>query len=612
MPYLTGILGGGEARSRLISAAVERSEGIFLWLRLVVESLIQELDVCDQISDLLSVLDRFPRGLEALFLQMMRRMLVNSENRGLQCLWLMRRSLNVESLQSPRISGGSKDCRFRMTAFFLDGAQMQFKALIELEPINVNRSRLTDTIHKVENRLRSWCAGLLEMKRGSGGDPEISFIHRSVTEFLDLSSTRSELMDGLSNMAKDVEFSLMKGLLARIKRGTSGDIFGNDLVWCCVELIVRLARFVDDSHKDMAIVLLSELNRTMAAQLKEDSRTDCDWTSYYPWTLRKIKRGYRSKFYLEYLERSAGFLSIIVESGLVAPALHMLGLPGLRRTMQTSRGVPLLSSACRPPPFSIVIPGSIRPTLIAKILELGADPNQEYKNIVGKITTPWQDLLRTVNELQCRTIESARQLSRIVAMMLEHGANPYVEVELYDPRDQHSQRLKHDYRVPKELNWSLEAADVDSAAQMAHILNATEIISRAFIEAPGPRYVGNRESLLGDFVPFEDVDPHWELEAEVWGRTYGATYPLDAAPPPLAVVDKEQIAKMGHSLLEVLDQKSAVVKSGRSRLRGFFLKRHESRREHAVSAKEGFISILWLIPVMAFLLFLYMFYGVSP
>ncbi|KAF6831820.1 small s protein [Colletotrichum musicola] len=428
MPYLAGIPGGEEARSQLISAAVERSEGIFLWLRLVVESLIQELDVCDQISDLRSVLDRFPRGLEALFLHMIRRMLGNSENRGLQCLWLMRRSLNVKSLQSPYITSkvGSVSTRrdtFQLTALCLEGAQMPFQTLVDLEPAKSGRFENTDTIYKMGNRMRSWCAGLLEMESGQGGgDPEISFIHRSVAEFLDLPSTRAELMDDMSKMAnEDIDFSLMKGLLALIKKKARGEIFDtNSEVWYWVELIIRLARFIGDSYEEMTIVLLSEMDRTMAVYSNEYGQTRNDWTSYYPWA--------------------------------------------------------------------------------------------------------------------------------------------HVEVELYLRRPRRRWSFGDDSAGVNGLSGNADVVSMDEMAR--HILNAKDIISRAFIEAPKYRYVGSDEGLLGDFVPFEDVDSHWELDAETWGYTYGATYPPDAAPPPLAVADKEQIAQMGRALLETLDQKPATAKLG--------------------------------------------------
>lgn len=596
MTYLAGIPGGEEARSRLISAAVEKSEGIFLWLRLVVESLIRELDFCDHITDLRSVLARFPRGLEALFLHMMHRMLEKSENRGLQCLWLMRRSLTVRSLQSPYLYEpleGMRDSlqydwnyEFKMTAMCLDGAQTQFRALVDLEPQEISEAALSDTAHKVGNRLRSWCAGLLEMKPDTGRDPEISFIHRSVAEFLDLPSARSQLMDDILSAPNDVHLSLMKGILAMIKRGTDYEgVAPISKVWYLVELIFRLARFVGDSEKDMAIVLLFELDRTITILFQEYQAIECDWTSLYPWVLRSTRNHIYN--FAEGFERSAGLLSIAVESDLETLVLHMLDLPKFRQSMQASRGVPLLSSACRPPSFSIVIPGSIRPNIIAKLLELEANPNQEYENIFGETTTPWQDLLRTVSEMRCRTVESARQLYHIIAMMMEHGANLHAKVELYHQRVSLRWPLADFFASDDSAGGdsaggnsagdgsaSGDSASDDSSffgmlkrnskapARMtgpALALYAKEIISRAFIEVPESRYVGDGRSILGDFVPFEEVDPYWEMNAQEWGYTYGATYPSDAVPPPLAMVDKELITDMGRALLETLEQMSAVI-----------------------------------------------------
>ncbi|KAF9880927.1 small s protein [Colletotrichum karsti] len=52
MQYLASLPGGKEDAAELIRSAAKKSEGIFLWLRLVVDSLVQELDACDVIKDL--------------------------------------------------------------------------------------------------------------------------------------------------------------------------------------------------------------------------------------------------------------------------------------------------------------------------------------------------------------------------------------------------------------------------------------------------------------------------------------------------------------------------------------------------------------------------------
>ncbi|KAE9570709.1 hypothetical protein CGCF415_v013370 [Colletotrichum fructicola] len=168
--HLVKISGGKTELNDLIKSTVEKSEGIFLWLRLVTEALVQELDVCESIGDLESILIQFPRGLEKLFLHMMRRMLNENERRGFECLWLMRRSTSLKYKQSPcrfrireSMTKWSDEYSFDLTAFCMDGAQMPLDMVLKTQVGPLSSAAVKDTVAKVKNRLSYWCAGLLEV-----------------------------------------------------------------------------------------------------------------------------------------------------------------------------------------------------------------------------------------------------------------------------------------------------------------------------------------------------------------------------------------------------------------------------------------------------------------
>ncbi|KAF3809037.1 hypothetical protein GCG54_00011233 [Colletotrichum gloeosporioides] len=174
--YLVNFSGGKTTIDYLILSAVERSEGIFLWLRLVVKALVKELDVCESIVDLQSILLQFPRGLERLFLHMMGRMSKEHERRGFECLWLMQRSTSMRYKQSPyrfrKRDSLQMDFNysFRLTALCMDGAQMQLGTVLNTSIGPLSSMAFDDTVKKVENRLRTWCAGLLELKPPSSSE----------------------------------------------------------------------------------------------------------------------------------------------------------------------------------------------------------------------------------------------------------------------------------------------------------------------------------------------------------------------------------------------------------------------------------------------------------
>ncbi|KAK0713454.1 hypothetical protein B0T26DRAFT_650568, partial [Lasiosphaeria miniovina] len=58
---------------RLISSIVNIASGVFLWVRLVLNSLIKGLDLDDDFEDPTKRLRRLPRGLEELYARILRR-----------------------------------------------------------------------------------------------------------------------------------------------------------------------------------------------------------------------------------------------------------------------------------------------------------------------------------------------------------------------------------------------------------------------------------------------------------------------------------------------------------------------------------------------------------
>ncbi|KAF4840482.1 hypothetical protein CGCSCA4_v010189 [Colletotrichum siamense] len=659
--YLVDDSGGKTAIDYLIQSAVERSEGVFLWLRLVVEALVRELDVCDCIGDLQSVLVHFPRGLEKLFLHMMQRMLRENERRGLGCLWVMHQSLGLPYKQSPYQferqgnSGGTDyNYSFRLTASCMDGAQMPLDMVLKTELGPLSPVALEDSVAKVEKRLRSWCAGLLELKPtsdftldGESKEPEISFVHRSVSEFLKLPSDTSGLAEELVETSFDVDFMLMKGLLVNLKReATSWDFHDTGKIWVFVELIMRLAQFADDDKRRQTHALLSELDRSMMSlvDLRQKSPSlglqgMCrghsganHWAGYFPWAPRNYPTSFRTP--CNCIQRSLGFLSIAVENGLAEFVLEALDNPEIKSAVKAAMGTPLLNSACRPPPFSITIPGTIRPAIIHKLLDFGVDPNQECQDGVGNKTTPWKSMLRTVNDLEITTVEGARQFAELLTAMIKHGADQRVRIRTkmitkrknacfgVSTDDLHAappntSRKKWEacfesHRPSSALSAPQIGAPIKSGEETsyapgsvgslssvpsedshhlrqwkANFLDVQGIVSQSFINKPSLRKESDDAVLPGKFVPFEEIGSTWEIRDEQWGLKYGATYPHNFHPPKLTSSGKASIEKMGMALLKLLHEKEATQHADSKAAQGASVDTGNSETVQSVSVQNA-------------------------
>ncbi|KAF4923770.1 hypothetical protein CGCVW01_v004478 [Colletotrichum viniferum] len=557
--YLMDISDGKKSVDFLTMSAVERSEGIFLWLRLVVEALVKELDVCESIRDLNYILLQFPQGLEQLFLHMMRRMLRENERRGFECLWIMRQSLSLQYKQSPSTDlntrRGDDSYSFSLTAFCMDGAQMPLNTVLKTKVATLSSVALKDTVTKVENRLRNWCAGLLELKPISGftelEEPEVAFVHRSVSEFLNLPTACSDLVEELTETSFDVNFMLMKGLLIKLKREAPTWHFqATGRIWVFVELIIRLAQFANDDRRHDTHALLSELDRSMTSlfEIRQSNPAFWEmcqlhsgtnhWTSYFPWALRNGRKDFGTP--CDCIQRTPCFLSIAVENGLAEFVLDSLEKPEIKSAVKAAMGAPLLNSACRPPPFSIAIPGTIRPAIIHKLLDLGADPNQVCHDGAGRQTTAWKSMLNTVNDLEIKTVEGARQYAEILKDMIKHGADQRVRMStriITQGDDTESRSSSEIIFSPDNFTASKTTHQNDggwlevcrstpalSEVQIEHVtdveegsLTVKDIIHQAFTTKPSFRKISDAADLPGTFVPFEDVDSTWQIRNKDWG-----------------------------------------------------------------------------------------------
>ncbi|KAK2755393.1 small S protein [Colletotrichum kahawae] len=101
VPYLKTQHHGQEAFYDLIQAIASKSEGVFLWLRLVVQSLMEHLNDCNTIQELHQVVDVFTEGLQSLYLDMMQRIRTDHRSRGYQLLELARRNIALSDTLTP-------------------------------------------------------------------------------------------------------------------------------------------------------------------------------------------------------------------------------------------------------------------------------------------------------------------------------------------------------------------------------------------------------------------------------------------------------------------------------------------------------------------------------
>lgn len=556
---------GEQARDKLVDCAVEMSEGIFLWLRLVASALAEELNTCDTLADLQVVLEKFPHGLEELYRHMLSRIPEQRRIKGAQIIQIVRCSMAISRMEAQKIS--NRGSPSSMSAHTLSAAHTDITSIINRDLKPLRKEESDDAILKVDYLLRSHCAGLLELKRDDDTtaatrrvlrDPEVVFLHKSVVEFMDRPDTQSQLL----SVGTDVDdfnpyLSLMACLLFKLKTLESPQHRPD--TWFLVERAMRSALFAETTNLGMVENLLDSLDRSMTTafrgfqnHLLNSERTDSDktrrpesslhWSVHCPWDREVFNGVPQGRDYLA--PRGGSLLFFAVENGL---ALYPLEKLSQRKAGTLDKpGTSLLISACRTTTLSPSIKGLIRPAVVEGILRLGADPNRCFQgvNMCGQpfITTSWCEMLHTLRGLRLTSLEGFRQISHILEIFIEHGADPAAQITWTKQGYQGSNRQTFNRTACQQIR--------------ASFIDCFPVKKTRVPDVPE-----DDEDTIA-FVPFEDLMSHDDLTTYLLAPTGGHS-PDKAAHTEHSLrrsrafwlpseSEVEQIAMWGNSLIKSL------------------------------------------------------------
>lgn len=202
---------GEESSMALVHDIVNAAQGVFLWVILVVKSLLEGLTNADTFNYLQLRLRHLPRDLDDYFERIL---------------------FSVDDFYS---SQASRMCLITLTAarplplmsyWFIDQESSRYAFDLEVEPMQLQS--IHSRLEAMKKRLNACCKGLLEITRD---DPEldqdvdishkffvqkVDFLHRTVRDFLRIPQTQHRLWDRLP---KDYnpEVAICTALLAQVK-----------------------------------------------------------------------------------------------------------------------------------------------------------------------------------------------------------------------------------------------------------------------------------------------------------------------------------------------------------------------------------------------------------
>lgn len=394
----------------LAQQIVDKARGVFLWVVLVVRSLLDGLRNADSIQVLQRRLHEFPDTLEQFFSHML--FSVDS----------IYRSQTAQAFQYAKIARRPLPL---LTYSFLDDENLDALVTAKARALTINdiEIRLDD----MRRRLNGRCKGLLEVvgeetpRKNKHSKytaryffaPKVDFLHRTAHDFLETKDVQKMLSD---NLEADFEPRLLlcKALLAQLKAFDYDETKDRAQTEAPRDLLIDLVYYAD---------LLENIQGTPQTTLLDQASI----------LFSKQKKCFGSK-----LKGELGFLAFLIARGLYLYTIEALNSrPQLARQNESA----LLQSAIKYPSGKSH-PDSVSgrrwdTKIIALLLEHGASP--EFA---------WGEFIQALGNRRDRTEDGTKNVLQVTELLLRYGADPQDHIateEVTFP--------------PRPRGWTLRASD---------------------------------------------------------------------------------------------------------------------------------------------------------
>ncbi|KAK1455767.1 hypothetical protein CMEL01_04527 [Colletotrichum melonis] len=411
--------------SRVAETIVDRAQGVFLWIYLVVESLKNGLAKGDTFTELQSRVDELPADLEEYFQHM------------------------IESIEP--IYWESTSRIFRIMIESCQALPLLAFEFLEQEAENASyalqmkvASTLPENVEKLHDRMKKRLNArgkdLLYVTFHPAKRPflqyQVDFLHRTVRDFFIDRAVLEETKARRKTSHFNPALSLCRIMLAFVKTVSYSEeavnyneifLFSDGLMYHAHTIQQAFLNNNEKSDinpqcllddKENMFNLLDALDQTNTSHARDMS---VHWTNF-----RESPKGnFREK-------RQKNFLASAIQARLSLYAKHKIDIDLDRVHEKTGR--PLLDYALRPTtvtPFELPTQEGPVGAMVEFLLQNGADPNQRIDLYGGK--TPWQLFLSVCygHSLQAEklSLDEDEVTDTIVAMLLS-GADPKVRIDL--------------------------------------------------------------------------------------------------------------------------------------------------------------------------------------
>ncbi|KAI8931988.1 hypothetical protein NX059_010884 [Plenodomus lindquistii] len=405
----------------LINAITERAQGVFLWVRLVSDSLLKGLTAGEHLEELHERLETVPKDLGELF----EKILTYVEPGKLK-----------EMVKILHIIRCSKEYLTLLDLSYAEDPDRDIVAKVKIQGPNPSEAQAEARSRIMRRRLRACCQGLIEAEAAPGeplASASVTYLHRTVRDWFETEAVLSRYRN-MTDAAFSPWVCLFNAYAIRLKQQAA-------TMWCrpahegaaffWKNILYAMEYASQNQPRESSVELMLQLDTiaVQLAQLKDHKNKilierHAIRTGLAHWSATRKTGGFNTSFLhlaiqlqlfdvVDHLQAQAKPLQT-PNSTAPSPATMNLLLATLTSDLfLNNQTKPLLS----------IYPTRPSAALIALFLAQGADPNfkiedalKNHGNITGEYS-PWEAHLRG----QDRETQEWVEISQL---FLKHGADP--------------------------------------------------------------------------------------------------------------------------------------------------------------------------------------------
>ncbi|KAH7237239.1 hypothetical protein B0J15DRAFT_431084 [Fusarium solani] len=366
--------------TKVIKEIVATANGVFLWVKLLLNSLIKGLDLDDDFEDVAKRLRCLPRGLEDLYSHMLKTIDPPFYlEEAAMFFEILRTARQSQELAMTKTGGDEWSGGVMSITTLALADRKNHKLFGQNDSVDSSKGFITSLCRKTDNRLKSRCMGLLEVN-GAHRKPyenhTVSYIHRTLRDFLERPDVRVMIQDAIKDDRFSPSLSLARSYVFQIQLALPHfKTSPSPGVWQSTQVAMRYASITERKHTSQVESILHQLDLMMGEHQKKYDTSD------YHWSTESLLHGSdesRSD------REDDTFLSFCIQRGVYNYVRSILQQnDGLANG---KKGRPLLDYA-----VSSLIDephNDTRCRMCKLLLEHGASPNEIHKDV-----SPWAKLV---------------------------------------------------------------------------------------------------------------------------------------------------------------------------------------------------------------------------